>query len=305
MADSRIPPLDEQPLASDQLGFAQAKGQLVGLFGNNIGRSRSPFLHQREADAQGLRLVYRLYDFAALGLGESDLDRMLEAARLMGFSGLNITYPFKQAIIPLLDQLSDNAALVGAVNTVSFRDGVMVGENTDSLGFAESLRRGLAGVEFGKVVQVGAGGAGAATSQALLAAGARELVLFDIDPERAASLAASLLQGHDGRSIRVGRDVAAELKSANGLVNATPIGMAGHPGTPVPIESLHEHLWVSDIVYFPLETSLLRAARAIGCRTLDGSFMVVFQAAAAFDVFTGVTADRDRMLRSFAEFDAD
>ena len=283
-------------------GDVEAAGLLTGLFGNNIGSSRSPYLHQREADAQGLRLIYRLYDFEAFGLEAADLERMLAAAAALGFAGLNITYPFKQSIIPLLDDMTDNAARVGAVNTVLFQAGRMIGENTDSLGFAESLRRGLPGARMARVVQLGAGGAGAATAHALLEAGTRELVLIEVDHERGAALADNLRRHYDDREIRLGRDVDSEILDADGLVNATPIGMDGHPGSPVPLDALHEGLWVADIVYFPLETALLSAARAIGCRTLDGSGMAVFQAAAAFDVFTGVVADRDRMLRSFAEF---
>ena len=283
-------------------GDVEAAGLLVGLFGNNIGSSRSPFLHQREAEAQGLRLTYRLYDFAALGLDTADLERMLAAAAAMGFAGLNITYPFKQSIIPLLDEMTDNAVRVGAVNTVLFRAGRMIGENTDSLGFAESLRRGLPGARTAKVVQIGAGGAGAATAHALLEAGTKELVLVEVDKGRAAALADNLRRHHGDRAIRIGRDVDGEIRDSDGLVNATPIGMEGHPGMPVSPGALHAGLWVADIVYFPLETALLRAARAIGCPVLDGSGMAVFQAAAAFDDFTGIVADRDRMLRSFAEF---
>lgn len=284
-------------------GDVEAAGLLVGLFGNNIGSSRSPFLHQREADALGLRLIYRLYDFAALGLEAADLERMLAAAAAMGFAGLNITYPFKQSIIPLLDEMTDNAVRVGAVNTVLFQSGRMIGENTDSLGFAESLRRGLPGARMDKVVQIGAGGAGAATAHALLEAGTKELVLIEVDHGRAAALADNLRRHHGDRAIRVGRDADGEIGDADGLVNATPIGMEGHPGTPVSPGALHPGLWVADIVYFPLETALLRAARAIGCPVLDGSGMAVFQAAAAFDEFTGIVADRDRMLRSFADFE--
>jgi len=283
-------------------GEVETSGLLTGLFGNNIGSSRSPYLHQREADAQGLRLIYRLYDFESFGLEAADLERMLAAAAALGFAGLNITYPFKQSIIPLLDEMTDNAARVGAVNTVLFQAGRMIGENTDSLGFAESLRRGLPGARMARVVQLGAGGAGAATAHALLEAGTRELVLIDVDQERGASLADNLRRHHGDREIRIGRDIDGEVRDADGLVNATPIGMVGHPGSPVPVDVLHPRLWVADIVYFPLETALLSAARAIGCRTLDGSGMAVFQAAAAFDVFTGIVADRDRMLRSFAEF---
>lgn len=293
-------PSRASPDALDALG-GPSPGLLAGLFGKNIGESRSPFLHEREAKAQGISLVYRLFDFAELGLEADDLPRMLDSAIATGFSGVNVTYPFKQAIIPLLDELSENAARVGAVNTVAFRDGRLVGENTDSLGFAESVRRELAGATLERVVQLGAGGAGAAVAHALLDAGTQALTLFDPEADRAAALVESLARLHPGRRIAVGRDLEQEAARAHGLVNATPVGMTGHPGSPIPLHYLRAGLWVADIVYFPLETELLKAAHALGCRTMDGSGMVVFQAAAAFDVFTGLQANRERMLRSFFE----
>jgi shikimate dehydrogenase len=278
-----------------------APALLTGLFGKDIAESRSPFLHEREAEAQGISLVYRLYDFAALGLEVDDLPRMLGWAVETGFAGINVTYPFKQAIIPLLDELSENAARVGAVNTVAFRDGRLFGENTDSLGFAEGVRRGLDGASLEAVVQLGAGGGGAAVAHALLDAGTQALTLFDPEADRVAGLVESLARLYPGRRIAVGLDLEREVARAHGLVNATPIGMSAHPGSPLPLDLLRPALWVADIVYFPLETELLRAAHALGCRTMDGSGMVVFQAAAAFDVFTGLSADRERMLRSFFE----
>ncbi len=149
---------------------------------------------------------------------------------------------------------------------------------------------------------MGAGGAGFATAHALLDLNVAELHIFDTDPVRRATLVAKLGNefGH-GRVIE-GSDIAATLASADGLVNATPVGMANYPGLPVPADALRPAHWVVDIVYFPLETRLLAEARARGCRTLNGSGMVVYQAAAAFDIFTGVTADRKRMLDSFNAF---
>jgi shikimate dehydrogenase len=274
---------------------------LTGLFGTLILASRSPDLHEREADAQGVRLVYLLYDFDELGLTEADLPKMLDAARAMGFAGLNITHPYKQAVVPHLDSVSEEAARIGAVNTITFRDGRTKGYNTDCSGFAESLERGLANARFERVVQVGAGGAGAATAHALLGRGAGHVVVHDQDRARAACLVAKLADCYGSDRAGVGEDVAASLASADGLVNATPMGMKAHAGLPVPAEALRPDLWVADIVYFPLETELLRAARALGCRTLDGSGMVVFQAAAAFDLFTGLGSNRERMLASFRE----
>jgi shikimate dehydrogenase len=275
---------------------------LTGLIGRDILASRSPWLHEREADAQGARLVYALYDFAALGLNEGDLARTLEAAQTMEFAGLNITHPYKQAIIAHLDDLSPAAEKIGAVNTVAFTGGKRVGHNTDVSGFAESFLRGLPGVNTGLVVQMGAGGAGSATAHALLDTGIATLALFDQDVAKRTALAAKLRNDFGADRVHEPADLAHTLRLADGIVNATPMGMARYPGSPVPKDLIAPHHWVTDIVYFPLETCLLVEAKARGCRTLDGSGMAVYQAAAAFDIFTGAVADRARMLDSFKAF---
>lgn len=269
---------------------------LAGLVGSGIGASRSPWLHEREADAQGVRLIYSLYDLDASEGSGTSLPALLQAAKQMGFAGLNITHPYKQEVIEFLDELSDEARSIGAVNTVAFADSRSKGYNTDYIGFSEGLRRGLAGAPFGNVVQLGAGGAGSATGHALLENGVGALHLYDVEQSRSYALAESLSASFGPGRVQVVTDLDAALARAEGLVNATPVGMTGHAGVPLPLSCLRPSLWVADIVYFPLETQLLREARRIGCRTLDGIKMVVFQAAAAFDIFTGLTADRERML---------
>jgi len=271
---------------------------LVGLIGTGIQASRTPALHEREGAAHGLAYVYRLIDVAALGLETSALPDLVAGARRLGFTGLNVTHPFKQAVIPLLDTLSPEAQLLGAVNTVVFdADGRSVGHNTDWSGFADSFARELADVPRRHVVQLGAGGAGAAVGYALLTLGAGEIAVTDIDAARATNLAARL-SARFGAGRAVAREVSA-IGDADGLVNTTPVGMATHPGLPVARETLRHDLWVADIVYFPLETELLRAARALGCRTMSGGGMAVFQAAEAFRLFTGRKADVARMIAHF------
>ena len=267
---------------------------LTGLVGESIGASRSPWLHEGEADAQGVRLVYSLYDLERQDAGA--LQATIMAAMRLGFAGLNVTHPYKQRVIPLLDELSDEARRIGAVNTVAFRNGRSTGYNTDYLGFAESLRRGLSGASFGNVVQFGAGGAGAATAHALLQHGTEILHIYDVRQEAAEALTRSLGASFGEQRVRLVNDVRAALAICDGIVNASPVGMVGHAGSPVPSEALSETMWVADIVYFPLETELLKNAKAAGCRTVDGVTMVVFQAAAAFDIFTGLIANRERML---------
>src|SRR4051794_30878271 len=129
---------------------------LLGLIGQDIQGSRTPEMHMREGEAQGLRLVYRLIDLTKLGLGVEALPELLTAAQRMGFDGLNITHPCKQAVIPYLDELSENARALGAVNTVILRDGRKIGENTDWSGFAEPFRRKMSDAPLNREVQIGA-----------------------------------------------------------------------------------------------------------------------------------------------------
>ncbi|WP_312934921.1 shikimate dehydrogenase [Pseudomonas sp.] len=275
---------------------------LAGLIGRSIQASRTPALHEHEGDAQSLRYLYRLIDADQLQLPDSALAQLLEAAERTGFTGLNITFPFKQSILPLLDELSDEARGIGAVSTVVLRDGKRVGHNTDCLGFAEGFRRGLPNVSRRQVVQLGAGGAGSAVAHALLAEGVEQLLLFDVDAQRAQALIDNLgARFGAGRAV-LGEDLASAVKAADGLVNTTPVGMAKVPGTPLAPELLHAGLWVAEIIYFPLETELLRHARALGCQTLDGGTMAVFQAVKAFELFTGRQADATRMQAHFAGF---
>ena len=272
---------------------------LAGLIGAGIQASRTPALHEQEGDANGLRYLYRLIDLEPLNLDINALPELLRAAEYMNFTGLNITYPCKQAILPLLDELSDEARGIGAVNTVVFKDGKRIGHNTDCLGFAEGFRRNLNDVPRQRVVQMGAGGAGAAVAHALLAEGVEQLSIFDVDAARASDLADNLAQRFGSGRAQVGHDLENAMAEADGLVNTTPMGMAKLPGMPVPAALLRAQLWVAEVVYFPLETELLRTARALGCRTLDGGNMAVFQAVKAFELFCGEVPDAQRMLAHF------
>ena len=281
--------------------FARTPALLLGLIGQDIQASRTPEMQMREAEAQGLRCVYRIIDLTVLGRGVEALPDLLASCEALGFDGLNITHPCKQAVIPLLSELSPDARALGAVNTVLFRDGKRIGHNTDWSGFAEPFRAKMAGAAMARVVQLGAGGAGAAVAHAALTLGAEKLTLFDIDPSRAETVAANLNR-HFGQGRAVaGTDRAAEMAEADGLINATPIGMDGHPGLPLDAALLRREIWVAEVIYFPLETELLRRARALGCRTLDGGGMAVYQAVAAFRLFSDHDPDPARMVAAFAE----
>jgi shikimate dehydrogenase len=278
-----------------------SQGFLVGLVGTGIGPSLTPPLHEREADSLGIRYLYRRLDLDRLQLPPAAIGDVLRAAQLAGYDGLNVTHPCKQLVIPHLDGLSPDAAALGAVNTVVLHDGRAVGHNTDWSGFARAFDRGLPEAPLERVVLLGAGGAGSAVAHALLTLGTGQLTVVDVDGERARALATSLADrfGAD-RVDGTGIDrLAPAVTAAHGLVHATPTGMAEHPGLPVAAELLRPDLWVADIVYRPLETALVRAARDLGCRVLDGGGMAVFQAVDAFKLFTGVEPDADRMLAHF------
>jgi shikimate dehydrogenase len=276
---------------------------LTGLVGTGVTASLTPPMHEREAERLGLRCVYRVFDLAELGLQPADVGALVASAHRTGYTGLNITHPCKQQVIGHLDDLSEDARALGAVNTVVFDSGRAVGHNTDWSGFARSFARGLPDVSTRDVVLLGAGGAGAAVAHALLTLGTDRLTVVDAEPGRADALAGSLRD-------RFGQDRAEEgdpgalpalLRTADGLVHATPTGMAAHPGLPVRPDLVRARHWVADIVYRPLQTELVRLARDRGCRTLDGGAMAVFQAVDAFELFSGVTPDADRMLAHFAE----
>ncbi|MGH3875504.1 MAG: shikimate dehydrogenase [Actinophytocola sp.] len=278
-------------------------GYLVGLIGSGIGTSLSPALHEREGDALGIRYLYRILDIDGLGVPAAAVGDLLAAAGLAGYDGLNITHPVKQLVLDHLDDLSPDAAAVGAVNTVVFADGRSVGHNTDLTGFSRALGVGLPDAALDRIVLLGAGGAGAAIGHALLSLGAGTIRIVDVDSGRGEQLAGSLCRRFGAGRASAGRvgELADALRDADGLTHATPTGMAGHPGLPLPVELLRPDLWIADLVYRPLETELVRTARALGCRVLDGGRMAVFQAADTFRIITGREPDLDRMLRHFDE----
>jgi shikimate dehydrogenase len=268
---------------------------LVGLIGAGIQRSLTPAMHEEEARHHGLRLHYQLIDLDRTAAGAADLPALLASARTMGFAGLNITYPCKQAVIPLLDDLSQEARAMGAVNTVVNRDGRLVGHNTDGPGWSWGFRRALPDADLDRVVLLGAGGAGSAIAHAVLRLGAANLRLVDSDAARAGDLARRLNGLYGAGRVTAFAEVGEAVADATGLIHATPTGMDKLPGLPLPESLLRPQLWVAEVVYFPLETELLQAARRRGCATVDGGTMAVGQAIGAFELFTGLKPDADRM----------
>jgi shikimate dehydrogenase len=274
----------------------------VGLIGSGIGESLSPALHEREASRLGLDYAYQLFDLDELGRDPAEVGALVREARELGLRGVNVTHPCKQLVVPELDELSPEAEALNAVNTVVFAGDRLVGHNTDTTGFQEAFRRGLPDAATGSVVLLGAGGAGAAVGHAALGLGAGHVTVLDTEAERAHDLVAALAARFGAGRAVVGdmRELGDILAGADGLIHATPTGMAAYPGTAVGAELLHPELWVAEVVYVPVDTELLESARAAGCRTLSGAAMVALQAAGSIELFTGVSPDRERMLRHVA-----
>jgi quinate/shikimate dehydrogenase (NAD+) len=288
---------------------------LLGLIGSPIKSSAAPAIHEASAQALGLSAHYRLIDVA--GADRETLRAMLNGVRLLGFSGVNVTFPYKEAVLPLLDALSPGAAAIGTVNTVVVQDGKLTGHNTDATGFAAAFGEIFGSPGERVVALVGAGGVGRAIAFALAEIGARELRLFDADRAKADALAERLIafssevdtgsrqenasmQEPVGRiAVRVCDSVAQALDSAGILVNATPIGMLPNTECPVAPELIHRDLWVADAVYTPLWTPLLRVARERGARTMTGREFNIAQAVDASRLFTGREPSREVIAATF------
>ncbi len=271
---------------------------LVGLVGHNILRSLSPALHEDAFAAAGLKGHYHLMDLDVLkGRRLADV---LQAVRTAGFAGINVTHPYKEAVLPLLDEVSAEARQIGAVNTVVIdHAGRMLGYNTDRVGFHRAFDEtlGAKSVLDKPVLLLGAGGAGRAVAFALMDLGVGRLAVHDKDQARATALCADLIMRFGAERCEVAME--ASVEGAAGIVNATPIGMLGYPGTPLPPDLLRPRQWVADVIYTPLETQLIKAARARGCRVMTGAGMCVHQASEAFRLFTGLRPDVRRMQRTF------
>lgn len=274
---------------------------LVGLIGANIMGSLSPALFADAFAAAGIDGFYHLMDVDRLP--GRRLVQMLDALKVAGFAGTNITYPFKQDIIPLLDAVDPEAAQTGAVNTVAIApDGRTTGYNFDRRGWRRSFEEtfGRGNAQGATVVLVGAGGAGRAVAFALMDLGVGALILHDQDSVRAKALMADIAKHYGASRCRITSDLERDIGAATGVVNATQVGMRGFPGNPVPAAALKATHWAADVIYTPIQTAFLEAAAAKGARTLNGGGMCVHQAVEAFRLFTGIEPDVARLHHTFA-----
>jgi quinate/shikimate dehydrogenase (NAD+) len=261
---------------------AQSRRFLTGLLGAPIANSAAPAMHERAAEALDLRCHYQLFEVA--GATREELKVLLEGVRRLGFAGINVTYPYKEAVVDLLDELSPSAAQIGAVNTVVVREGRLTGHNTDTTGFARAVSPLVSASGHGAVAVIGAGGVGKAIGFALAGLGVKGLRIFDSEAAKATRLAVQL----EGRiETSISPNVEDALEGVVGVVNASPVGMLPSLDTPIPDALLHAGLWVADAVYTPLWTPLLKAAKAKGANVMTGRELAINQAADAFELFTG------------------
>jgi shikimate dehydrogenase len=276
------------------LSALKARKFLTGLIGAPIAHSASPAMHEHAAAALGVRCHYQLIEVA--GADRPGLAALLEGVRRLGFAGVNVTYPYKEAVVELLDELAPKAAAMGAVNTVVVRDGRLIGHNTDTTGFERAVAPLVEQSGRDVVALIGAGGVGKAIAFALANLDVGGLRIFDTERARAEKLA-SLLPS--SKAITVADNVEEALHGVVGVVNGTPIGMLPNRGTPVPDHLLRADLWVADAVYSPLWTPFLKAARARGAQVLLGRELAIYQAADAFELFTGLAPSTEAMGAAF------
>lgn len=268
---------------------------LAGVIGSPIGHSKSPQLHKHWLKTYGLRGYYIPMDVAA-----SDLRSVLQTLPRMGFVGVNITIPHKEAALEIADLVTDRATLIGAANTLIFRkDGKIHADNTDGYGFIENLKSGAPNWNpaSGPAAVLGAGGAARAVVASLLDAGVPEVMLTNRTRIRAEKLADDF-----GNRVQVVDWVQAGnmLEDAALTVNTTSLGMIGNPELRVPLDGLRKDSVVTDLVYTPLKTHLLATAESIGCTTVDGLGMLLHQAVPAFERWFGQRPTVDSATRAAA-----
>jgi len=271
----------------------------LALIGDNIAASRAPLLHTIAGRLCGLDVRYERLVPAELAMS---FEALLAHCRATGYRGVNVTYPHKERAAVGLHIPDPTVRRIGAVNTILFEPDGEKGFNTDYTGFVAAYRSVFGKERPGVATIVGAGGVGRAIAFALFDLGAEEVRLVDVEPAKVAALAAAL--GVAGRSTRVSAcaDMAAAAEGADGIVNCTPIGMVGHPGSAVPASMLAGRRWAFDAVYTPLETEFLRLARGCGVRVMTGFELFFHQGIDAFRLFTGRAVDA-RALRAELELE--
>ena len=277
---------------------------LYGIFGYPIGHSLSPLMHNTAFVHYGIEAIYLPF-----AVQPAHLELAVKSIAALQMGGVNVTIPHKQAVLAWMDELSPEARLIGAVNTIHLRNGRLHGYNTDGIGFLHALEAVGSDVAGRTVMLLGAGGAARAIAVQLCLSGVRRLLLANRTPTRAEDLAAFLKQNIPDADISVvtmgESSLAAQLPDTDIVVNATSIGMHPHDPLLLPSTALSPQHLVCDIVYRPLQTPLLRAAQRQGARTVDGLGMLLYQGAKAFEIWTArafpLALIRARLLEAITE----
>jgi shikimate dehydrogenase len=270
----------------------------LGLIGDNIARSQAPRLHEFAGRLTGLEVRYDRLTPRDLG---KDFEAVFKDARTTGYRGLNITYPYKERVVPLVAVPDPEVAALGAVNTVVFDPDGPKGHNTDHSGFIAAYARAFDDRPPGAVCMLGAGGVGKAVAFALLSLGLSDLRLVDPDLPKATALAAALRAASPRLQVAVTADVAEVAAGAAGLVNCTPVGMVGYEGTPVPRRLMPGAGWAFDAVYTPVDTQFLKDAEAEGLAVLSGYELYFYQGLHAYAIFHGREIDEAVLRRALQD----
>jgi len=272
-----------------------SKTKYIGLLGYPLGHSISPVMQNAAFESRDINYLYM-----PIELKKEDLEHVVKAMPKMNFAGFNVTIPYKIEIMKHLDEIDDLAKSIGAVNTVAIKDGKLKGYNTDGIGFLRSLEEEINVSVAGKNIFIlGSGGAARAISMTLAMNKARRLYICNRTYEKAESLAKDINSKHGNVAISipmVEQKIKDAINDAEILINTTSVGT--YPNideTPIDKEILQDHLAVCDIVYNPKKTKLLQDAEKLGCKTMSGLGMLIYQGAEAFKIWTGVKAPVDTM----------
>lgn len=271
----------------------------LGLIGNSISQSRAPFLHKMLGDIYGVDVSYELHDPGTSDRAgfEAELKKMQEA----GYTGTNITFPFKQLAVEYVDLPDVAVNEVGATNTLYLADAQISATNTDYTGFILGYRSRRGDKPAGRSLMLGAGGVGRAVAFGLFQVGATELGIFDLNPESSAALVQSLKnQGYSAHQV-LPADLTSAVASAEGLINCTPIGHYATPGNPVDPSLFGGQQWAFDAVYVPIDTEFLKCAHQAGLEIVSGFDLFFYQGIEAFRTFAGIDPDPAMALEKFKQ----
>ncbi|MBT9132052.1 MAG: Shikimate dehydrogenase (NADP(+)) [Firmicutes bacterium] len=273
--------------------------KIFGVIGFPIEHTASPAIHNAAFAALGLDCAY-----LPLAVRPENLGRAVAGLSSLGIIGLNVTIPHKETVIACLDEVSEEARRIGAVNTVAIRSGKLIGYNTDGKGFVQALKEeGKIDIQGRRIVILGAGGAGRAVAVQSGLEGAGELIIFDKIAPRAKRLAADI--GRNIPQLRVGviswDKIKFNVGKADILINATPVGMNAGDKLLIDPEWLLPRTLVFDLVYNPQETRLIQASRERGCSVVGGLGMLIHQGALSFELWTGKEAPLDAMRKAAEE----